>query len=299
MANLAELLTPNLYQVLLDKWFPFPKKEPIDFGHAIDFYFNNLDTTPDPGFRQRVWPTLKAISELALDDVPDMMSFLPSPQDPDFPRQALGLQLVLDQAPRLLFKGINQRWTDGFFGPISIKFSRQLQRLPAKLNPTLWTRCWQDSVSVDYFILVRLWFGAPWVHNESTAEEALQFTEDTRAFVEQSLGTKDPYRDQPEKRWDMYGFPKMLQAIVDGAPGSPCDPVKGWFFLACLMDVHYPPLNKFGRYPYRNGAAGRDPTPEEVEWSRESGLFRELPDDVRRHIREDVANNRWTPLLDG
>jgi uncharacterized protein (DUF924 family) len=282
MTNLAELLTPDLYQVMVAKWFPFSKSDPIDFGVGIDYYFNKLDINPDPDFRQRLWPTLKAMSELDLDNVPDMMSFLPPVEHPDFPLQALGLQLVLDQAPRLLFDGINIRWTDGFFGPISIKYARQLQALPAELKPTLWSR-WKDSVSVDYFIFIRLWFGAPWVHNESTGEEALQFTEDTRAFVEQL---------------DLYGFPKMLKEITAGAPGSPCSPAKGWFFLACLMDVHYPPLKKFGRYPYRNGAAGREHTPEEAEWSKNSGLFRELPDDVRRHIREDVANDRWTPLID-
>jgi hypothetical protein len=32
------------------------------------------------------------------------------------------------------------------------------------------------------------------------------------------------------------------------------------------MDVHKPPLDKYGRYPYQNWTLGRDMTTEEEDW---------------------------------
>ncbi|KAI1850040.1 hypothetical protein JX266_004419 [Neoarthrinium moseri] len=246
------------------------------------------------GIRERAWPVLKALSQYGLDQVPDMMEFLPPPEDPDFPSQALGLQLVLDQAPRDLLEGIHNRWTFDYFGDIALRFARQLQALPPHLNPAAWAR-WRDSASLDYFIFVRLWFGAPLVHHEATPDEAVAFTEETRRLVEQTLGTRDPHRDQPEKRWDLHGFPRML---TEKGPSSPCGAAEGAFWIACLLDVHRPPLDRFGRYPYRNGFLGRVDTPEEEAWMEKAPMFAVDPD-VRRRIRDDVEAGRWTPLDEG
>lgn len=63
------------------------------------------------------------------------------------------------------------------------------------------------------------------------------------------------------------------------------------------MDVHYPPLQKFGRYPYWNGFLGRSNTVEEEEWIKESGLFKGPPSDIKDKIRADVQAGQWTPLV--
>lgn len=155
--------------------------------------------------------------------------------------------------------------------------------------------CWWDAVCIDYFVLVHWLFGAVWVHHERMAEQAVVFTEITHKFIENKFNTRDPHRDQPEKRWDLYGFPRMLK---EGGPET-ADVVEGWFWLACLMDVHKPPLDTYGKFPYQNGAFPRASTPEEEEWVEKSGFFRELPPEVKNHIREDVLAGRWTPLGGG
>ncbi len=65
-------------------------------------------------------------------------------------------------------------------------------------------------------------------------KEARAFTNATREFVERLSGRRDPYRERPEERWDLYGFPKML---ADKAPDSPCDFVDGCFFMGYFVSV--------------------------------------------------------------
>ncbi|KAI0008452.1 hypothetical protein F4779DRAFT_586911 [Xylariaceae sp. FL0662B] len=290
--DLKSWLTPDLFYLMVETWLPFSKKDPIDFGKAIQYVF--FESAGDfEKVREKAWPALKALSELGLDNIPDMTTFLPPIESLDFPVQAFGLQLVLDQAPRVLLQGIDTRWTYAYFGEIALKYAQQLQSLPADLRPTSWTR-WEGSVSLDYFVWVRIFFGAPIVHHEKTGEAAVAFTEETRVLVEQQLRVRDPYRAQPENRWDLYGFPKMLGAR---GPASPCGVAEGAFWLLCLMDVHKPPLDRYGRYPYQNWRLGRTGTPEEDVWMENAGgIFGPPSEEVVRKIREDVKNGIWTPI---
>ena len=63
------------------------------------------------------------------------------------------------------------------------------------------------------------------------------------------------------------------------------------------MDVHYPPLERFGRYPYWNDFLGRVDTPEEEEWKKQSGRFKGMPAEIKDKIRADVEAARWSPLV--
>lgn len=294
MTDLTTVLTNEFYNLMVEAWLPFDKAQQIDFSESI----NKLFCQENDAIKQlqpKLWLALEALSKLGLENIPNLMSFLPSVEDPYFPLQSLGLQLLLDQAPRTLFRGIDIRYTYAYFDEISIRYAKRLQAEPQHLNPSSWIR-WKDSVTIDYFVLVRLFYGAPFVHHERMADQALEFTNATREFVEKVFAVRDPNRDQPRMHWDLYGFPKMMKRIRDGEPKSPCGVADGWFFLAHLMDVHYPLLKKFGRYPYQNGALGRDTTPEEDEWMHMSGFFRESAPDVKKRIRDDVENGRWTPL---
>ncbi|KAI1503696.1 hypothetical protein F5X99DRAFT_374199 [Biscogniauxia marginata] len=292
--DLKSLLTPELFALVLEARVPFSKTEPIDFGLAIGHIFFESDKDME-AVRTQAWPALKALSELGLENIPDLMAFLPPVESPDFPTQALGLQLLLDQVTRSLLVGIDTRWVYAYFGEIAVKYALQLQSLPPDLRPTSWAR-WKDSVSIDYFVWVRLFSGAPIVHYERAVEAAVAFTDETRTTVEQHFGIRDPYRDQPEKRWDLFGFPKMLKT---GGPKSPCGAAKGCFWLMCLMDVHKPPLDRYGRYPYQNWRLGRVSTPEEDAWMIEAGMFQAPSDEVAKKIREDVENGEWTPMGSG
>ncbi|KAI1084101.1 hypothetical protein F5B20DRAFT_526698 [Whalleya microplaca] len=290
--DLKSFLTTDLFKLMVETWLPLSKTNPIDFGKAIQYVF--FESSEDYiKVRDKAWPALKALSELGLDNIPDMTTFLPPVEDSDFPIQALGLQLVLDQAPRVLLQGVDTRWTYAYFGEIALRYALQLQSLPANLRPVSWAR-WESSVSLDYFVWVRIFFGAPIVHHEKMGATVAAFTEETRTLVEQQLSVRDPYRAQPEKRWDLNGFPKMLMAR---GPASPCGVAEGTFWLLCLMDVHKPPLDKYGRYPYQNWRLGRVGTPEEDTWMEKAGgIFGPPSEEVVRKIREDVENGIWTPI---
>lgn len=234
--DLKTLLTPELFKLMVAHWAPWSRTEPLDFGDIIHkIWFSNFAASLVEPCREKSLAALTALSRLGLDNVPDMMSFLPPPSDPDFPELALGLQLVLDQAPRAFLSGVDVRYTYEYFAAISTAYALQLQALPAALRPSEWERWRAAGVSLDYFVWVRVFWGGPWVHNEKMGKESLAFTNATREFVESLSGRKDPYRERPEVRSDLYGFPKML---AGKAPDSPCDFVDGCFFMGYFVSCH-------------------------------------------------------------
>jgi hypothetical protein len=289
--HLKAVLTPELFLEMTNKWIPFPKSEPFDMGKAIDWIFHELGEDEE-ALKQRVWPALKALSQYSLSDFPDLNKLLPPVDDADFPVQALGLQLVLDQAPRSFLEGIDRRYVNAFFGVICVRIAQGWQKLPPSKRPTSWERWEALGTSFEYWILVRLWFGATLVHQESTQDQAASFTEETRRAVEEHYGKTDPLRGDSRLQ-DLWAFPKMLAA---GGPPQGASAADGQWWLGLLMDVHKTIIDAYGRYPYQNSEMGRLSSPEEIEWMEKAEAFREPPEDVRRKIREDVEKGIWTPL---
>ncbi|KAF3767077.1 hypothetical protein M406DRAFT_253240 [Cryphonectria parasitica EP155] len=66
-----------------------------------------------------------------------------------------------------------------------------------------------------------------------------------------------------------------------------------------LFDTHKPIIDRFGRYPYRNGTLARASTPEEVEWLEQVGHYGETPSEVARQVKRDVERGIWQPLGEG
>ncbi|RYP17880.1 hypothetical protein DL765_004278 [Monosporascus sp. GIB2] len=291
--DLKALRDQSLFEYVVMNAIPFSKTEPIDFNEVGRIMFKS---GTDPKFRERVWPVLRNISNVGLENVPDMMGFLPLPSDPEFPAQCLGLQMLLDQGPRLLCKDIDGRWTNSYFDQISYKLATGWLSLPLEQRPDTWAR-WRDLVSLDYWITLRFKFGAPFVHNDTRQGQMLaeQFTEETRATVEQVTGQADPNRrDRESILTDIYGLERMVTA---GAPQGDDITAASWcFWMGKLMDVHKAIVDRFGRYPYRNAIQGLESTEDEKRWLEETNHFGEAPPDVARRVREDVEAGRWTPL---
>lgn len=227
--DLKTLLTPELFKSLVAHWAPWSRTKSLDFGEII----NKVWFSPEAGpmvepCRKKSVPALKALSRLGLDRVPDMMDFLPPPSDSEFPELALGLVLLLDQAPRAFLGGIDVRYTYDYFGALATKVSEQLMALPLKERPSEWERWREIGVSPDYFIWLRVFWVGPYVHNEKMGKETLAFTNATREFAEKLSGRNDPYRERTDIMSDIQGFPKLL---TGKAPDSPCDFVDGAFFM--------------------------------------------------------------------
>ncbi|KAK6828117.1 hypothetical protein PG987_011458 [Apiospora arundinis] len=315
-SDLKALLTPEILRLTIAEKLPWDKHAAIDFSEAIDwtFFGGTLRNTPhrlitaeeEALLHQKTLSALKILASmggLAKISMPDIVdSLLPRLEDPSFLEQALGLQLVLDQAPRELLSGpLDDRWVHGYFGELAVALAHQLRAIPKEQSPHSWAR-WRDSgVSLDYFVWVRMFFAAPIVHHEALAREAVAMTEELRALVESECGgsTRDPYRDLPdESRWDLYGFPRMLETRrlpprgEDGKSGV----AEGCFWICAILDVHYPILEKYGRYPYRNSVLGRVSTPDEEAWLQKAMFFKPLAPEVVKRIREDVDAGRWSPI---
>ncbi|KAJ7454933.1 hypothetical protein B0H11DRAFT_1875039 [Mycena galericulata] len=299
MADLKHILTPDLFHFMVDSRIPFPKNAPLDFAE-VSRDFNSAGDFKGR-IQEGVWPILKALSKVGLEKMPDMMDFLPPPSDPDFPLQCLGLQLVLDQAPRALCSNGS---TDGRY--VADHFDRVAQRLadawlalPAAQRPDSWVR-WKKSgegATLDYWILLRIWIAAPLVHCPTVAsqERAVAFHEETRAVVEHATGQRDPYRAEREETLsDVYGFPRMIK---QGPPADGRVTAATWsWWMLKLMDVHKPIIDRYGRYPYQNAIRGLDSTEEERAWIEKTEHFAEAPEHVARKVKEDVVEGRWTPL---
>jgi uncharacterized protein (DUF924 family) len=240
--------------------------------------------------------TLAALSQRG--PAGSLMGCLPPPEAAQFPEQALGLVVVLDQAPRALLRGRDQRWTNGFFHPLVCALVRDLFALPPPLRPHGRAR-WVDGLgaSFEFWAVAWLWLVAPLVHSEALEDHDVVdgLVEEMRAEVEVRAATSDPHRPEKEEGYrDTTLFAKMVR---EGPPRGDGVRMQDFMFWLCkLLDVHRPIIEVFGRYPYRNLSLGRTSTEAEAQWLVETGLPGGMGEADAQRIREDVLAGRWTPL---
>ncbi|KAH8895786.1 hypothetical protein GQ53DRAFT_33065 [Thozetella sp. PMI_491] len=292
--EIRSLLTPELLAMLVRARLPYDKFESIDFARFGREIF--LVDHFGPVVERKVWPVLIALSKIGLERMPDLSRYLPPPTDPTFPEQCLGLLLLVDHCPRLLFKGVDHRYTYAYFSEISQRLATYWHELPPAQRPDSWER-WQHEAGLDYWIGVRFWFGTPFVHSEHDfhQEIALGFTEETRSVVESVSGIRDPYRTRREAILsDIYGFPREYRA---GPPQGRDVTRESWmFWMGMLMDIHKPIIDRYGRYPYLNAICGRSSTVGEKNWIEKTTHYGEASEEVAKKIAADVRRGRWRPL---
>ncbi|KAH8886075.1 hypothetical protein GQ53DRAFT_750867 [Thozetella sp. PMI_491] len=286
------LLTPELFEMLVNAKLPFSMTEPLDFEDVGQKQFKGKAPISKE-VADHVWPVLQALSKVGLESIPDLTQFLPPATDDAFPRQALGLQLLLDQMTRSLFRGIDGRWRSAYFDLISQKYAHTLDTLPPDQKPWPWSR-WKTFATLDYWVLARTWFICPFVHSDelSDQERALNFTEETRRVVEEETGTVDPHRLERDVIMStMHGVTPMIK---EGPPGSGATVQLYAYWICKLMDIHKPVVDKFGRYPYRNIYFGRENSPEEETWLQERDSM--PSDELKNRMKQDIEAGIWTPL---
>ncbi|KAI0022375.1 hypothetical protein F4780DRAFT_194315 [Xylariomycetidae sp. FL0641] len=312
----ASLITPDLLTYMVATFVPFEPSERITDHRAWiqRIVFTQLD---DPAaVRRRVWPALRALTTIERTAIPAVVSeVLPAADAPAYAAQALGLQLLLDQAPRVLCRGATDvRWAYEHFPGLATACADALlaasvlaahddgQALPLlgrlpPAHPAAWEK-WQGAGEVEYFLAVRLGFLAPFWHAEDpdATRTARRVTEHTRQWVERRFRVPDPYRDETLSGEEaILAFPRMLR---QGGPPEGCAFHEAVFWLLRLLDVHEPILDEFERYPYANWRLGRRSTDEEIEWLRKSEVFANHDEDLARRIREDVLGHVWAPFGD-
>lgn len=297
--DLKSIITPTLLTHIATSRIPHGKAESLDFSQIGRETFKECHFDTD--IKEQAWPALVAMSKVGLDDFPDPLTFLPEPSSPEFPEQSFGLTLLLDQGARIFCKGIDARWSACYFDVIAQRLAAALRALPEEQRPDTPSR-WEKDVgaSLDYWLITRFWFGAVWVHSESRENQkiALAYMEETRKTVEEATGKTDPNREKrSEILSDTTTFPFLYR---QGPPEGDNVTLADYAFFMCkLMDVHYPIIEKFGRYPYRNRITGRQTTDEELAWLDKVDHLGEAPAEIGEKIKEDIENGVWAPLGSG
>jgi uncharacterized protein (DUF924 family) len=295
MANqLGTLLTPELFETLVNARIPFSMTETLDSEDVGQKQFKGKAPIPTE-VRERVWPVLEALSKAGLESIPNLFLFLPPRDDDDFPRQALGLQLLLDQMPRALLRDIDGRWRSAYFDMISLKYAHALDALPQEQKPWSWSR-WKTFAKLDFWVLARTWYICPFVHSDEASdhERALLFTEETRSVVEKETGTTDPHLEERDAIIsDIYGVLSMLK---EGPPTAGTTVQMYAYWMCKLMDIHTPVIYKFGRYPYRNPYFERQDTPKEEDWAKKRGRNPVASEELKSRLKQDIDAGIWTPL---
>ncbi|KAF4343642.1 hypothetical protein FBEOM_2382 [Fusarium beomiforme] len=303
--SLSSVITPSLLMQLTDAYLPYSKTEELDFAAAQsdDFNANFKKVCEESNARE----ALVALSKLSHNGIPptpeelDLMSLLPKRTSPEFPEQCFGLQLLLDQASRVLLTGIEVRWQVAYFGPLARRLAGQWYALRRDLRPYTWKRWKFDAgvTSFSYWVSTQVMWAAPFLHAEDLGSQqiGLELSNELRLTVEEYTYTHDPYlkiRNQTLKDDLLF-----IREVVKGPPKDENNSISmtTWTYWWCMiLDAHWPIIARFGRYPYRNAAFGRPSTKEEEKWLDDMNHFSEAaPEDARR-IREDVENGRWTPL---
>ncbi|GJE93003.1 hypothetical protein PsYK624_091620 [Phanerochaete sordida] len=297
--DLSKVLTPELFEALRRVHLPWAEDKPLDYyAVAKAFFAGEPDTRPE-FYKLAFHKVLKPLSTLGVENVPDMMQFLPPPEAPNFPSQALGLMLLLDQVPRSIFSGVNGRYTNSYFDVIAQKLTLRLLALPAHLRPDSTERLTAQGWSLDYATAARFWFYAPLIHSENLEFHGMQLllVDDMRRVVEKSVGRTDPARaTMTDDLKDIYGFAKLLRSapIREGI-----DMGDFFFWLLRLAVLHVPLIQEFGRYPYRNNSVGRVSTAAEEQYAKDTDYFAmERDEEVIKKIRADVEAGIWSPLQD-
>lgn len=294
MQDIQTIITPNLLRQMWRARIPWPPTHHISGKELVAEFFSDESRFSVPA--RDAWPALKALSHAyGPDAIPDMTGFLPSPEDRGFGEQAFGMHVLLDQAPRVLFKGIDGRWTS-WFDKVARKLYEYYYSLPERLAP--WAPdAWAGS-TFEYWVCIASEFNATMAHQESGEDQELSAhgIEILRRAVENYSGHRDPFRNGKSQPLDEYS---LVDAVAHVSLDQHWSFPKAAFFSFMIDDAHRPIIERFGRYPYRNAIEGRDSTTDELEWIQKTDHFGEAEPEVAKRVRRDISAGKWTPLGKG
>lgn len=279
---------------------PWPEDTPLDFTAVAKRYFGGSGSVGGAWHEMTFQSVLKPLSMLGVENVPDLMEFLPSPDAKDFSSKAAGLLILLDQAPRALLSGVSNRYIFAYFDQLAIKLARQLDFLPVQQTPFTLENLMAQGWSFDYSTVMLLWLIAIFAHSEDIGDHArgASLAEELRRAVEDRAGKTDPARlMEEENSTNVHTFLKLMIYEPPKWEGTKQEDFVFW--LLRVFRAHTPFIRKFGRYPYRNASMGRVSTAEEIQYLEETSYFAaEENQEVIKRIRQDVEAGDWSPLDD-
>jgi uncharacterized protein (DUF924 family) len=299
--TLSPLINSQLLQSIFQQNIPWAHDAPPSGKDWADHQQDGCI----PIWQKLCWEPLVALSKLDLieESMPSFLSLLPEASSPEFPTQALALVILLDQAPRLLCNGVNERWRNGYFDPLALNLSSELQALPPSSRIDNFA-CWEkQGFSFAHWCMISVLLSAPFAHSEDLAihEDILvPKVRERRLETERYYKTADMVHAKEleqgstmDASLDTLAFSRLVR---QGMPQT--GDIKDCVFWFCrVKEAHVPIVRIFGRYPYRNRALGRVSTEAEtsfLEKTRDFGVG--VDEDAAKRIRNDVVNGVWSPL---
>ncbi|CAI7569876.1 Tetratricopeptide-like helical [Penicillium manginii] len=248
VSELKQTLTPALLDEVRDFWFShFPNEDALILpGMNEMMKWFKKDEEFDNACVAQFQPALESILASGASATDILDSF-----DSKSPLTWLSLIILLDQVPRNCYRGDKSKLVFERFDPLAQEIA--LRGIESGV-PTL-------SSHMRYRLAYRFWFHLPLMHSESLAihEQAIKVHEDTAKDMEDLLQRDIATLDEDEKM--CYNF---LSGQKDALSG----------YLSNGLDFekrHKVIIERFGRYPHRNSAMGREPTKEEIDYLENGG----------------------------
>ncbi|KAF4945151.1 hypothetical protein FGADI_12160 [Fusarium gaditjirri] len=194
----------------------------------------------------RFSPILEAIRNAGVTSAHELLSVAQPRNSLDW----LGLIILLDQIPRNSYRGEKSSICFTYFDPLAQQVSLEAikQGIPDKAPEIRWV------------FSHRNWFYMPLMHSEdrSAHNKAVaafdQMNQDILSLTE-GTGGADEY--ERKAREVVQADPEAAKAVGE--------------MNKVFEEKHRVIIERFGRYPHRNKALGREATPEEVEFLESGG----------------------------
>jgi uncharacterized protein (DUF924 family) len=168
----------------------------------------------------------------------------------------LSLIILLDQMPRNSFRGSKAGIAFNIFDPRALDIA--LQAIAAGIT---------ETPQIRYRLAYRFWFYLPLQHSEDPKIQERSMREHEQMFrdLQTLVNETEPGRETGGTHGEeALECSRVLRANRDG--------VDGWAtMLMGVVKKHKDIVDRFGRYPHRNQALGRDSTEEETQFLAEGG----------------------------
>ncbi|KAK5788587.1 hypothetical protein VI817_009545 [Penicillium citrinum] len=246
--ELKQKLTPALLEEVRDFWFAHCSdvNSLILPGQSEMMKWFKKDVEFDKACVTQFQPALEAIlaSGASASDILNSV-------DQNHPLAWVSLIILLDQVPRNCYRGNDSKLVFTRFDPLAQEITlRAIQNnVPSQ------------SSQIRYRLAYRFWFHLPLMHSETLAihEQAVKLHEDTARDMEDLLA-----RDVNTLNADEKVCFDFLSAQRDALQA----------YLVNGLDFekrHKVIIERFGRYPHRNQAIGRESTREEIDYLENGG----------------------------
>ncbi|KAI3391051.1 hypothetical protein diail_8079 [Diaporthe ilicicola] len=243
-----DLLPPALLEELSTLWFQhisdeqnlvIPSQETMMQWFRKDEAFDKLCSAK---FRRSLdqIKTLKVTGETIIRAV-----------QPDKPLEWIRLIILLDQMPRNIYRGEESSIAFAVFDPIAQHIAQAAVAAGVQRHPV-----------ARYRIGHRLWFNMPFMHSEDRAmhQKAVELIQDMASDIKASGDIQQSLAGGANDHYEDVSKCKAIIASNRDAAVKLCE--SQLQFEIKHKDI----IDRFGRYPHRNGPLGRHMTMEEQEF---------------------------------